>query len=253
MKPKTLLLALLALVLSTGGTATAAKLVGGKQVKDSSLTGADLKDRSVGVSDLARAVRGRTGAPGAPGPAGPAGPAGPTGPAGDTGAPGPDGTPGGRTKAQSDAAFLPKAGKAADADRLDGVDLDDFVSGPGRVAFEVLVRPNNGVEADLLDLGPVGKLRATCYPGGDSEIELFNSGNGNLQVKGTRTHSGVQDAMSVTLTPQTETDLFQEPTDTSAVVRLWRESSFATVVVAATGDSPCRFEAHVVSSTKIAD
>ncbi len=106
-------LAVLALFVALGGTATAAKLITGKQIKNGSLTGADVRNRSLSGADLrngtvglnkltakARATllrgapattAGKDGAQGAPGPAGPAGP---QGPKGDAGAPGPAGPAG---------------------------------------------------------------------------------------------------------------------------------------------------------------
>ncbi|MEV4423254.1 hypothetical protein AB0L40_25255 [Patulibacter sp. NPDC049589] len=102
------IIALLALFLALGGTATAAKLITGAQIKNSSVTGADLKNssvtgadvknRSLTASDLSAATvkslagkAGPTGATGAVGPAGPGGPAGPAGAAGAPGAQGPAG------------------------------------------------------------------------------------------------------------------------------------------------------------------
>ena len=99
-----LLIACLALSIALGGTAGAAVLVTGKQIKDGSvsgrditnrsLTGDDVRDRSLTPLDFAGSVlgpagpagpqgqAGDTGERGGPGPSGPAGPAGPTGPAG---------------------------------------------------------------------------------------------------------------------------------------------------------------------------
>ena len=92
--------ATLALVISLTGTATAATvtLITGRDVKDGSLTGADVRNHSVGLRDLsAQAVatlhgargdsgavgpQGAPGAVGAQGPAGSQGEAGPAGPAG---------------------------------------------------------------------------------------------------------------------------------------------------------------------------
>jgi hypothetical protein len=65
----------LGLLIATAGTATAARLITGKQIRDGSIT----------QRDLAKSVRAqltRAGAPGPKGETGPAGDAGPTGPAG---------------------------------------------------------------------------------------------------------------------------------------------------------------------------
>jgi hypothetical protein len=101
------LIVVAALVAATGGTATAAKLITGKDVKNGSLTGQDVKNKSLGMSDLSAKARsslrgqtGATGAAGLPGAAGAAGAkgetglTGPTGPKGDAGEPGKPGEQG---------------------------------------------------------------------------------------------------------------------------------------------------------------
>ncbi|WP_207792913.1 hypothetical protein [Nocardioides acrostichi] len=88
----------LAVLLAAGGGAAAGSLITGKQIKDGSLTGVDVKDHSLGVRDLSAKTKskltgpagadgadGVDGADGSQGPAGPAGPAGPQGPAGPSG------------------------------------------------------------------------------------------------------------------------------------------------------------------------
>jgi hypothetical protein len=83
-----LVVALLALFLGMAGVAPAAKkLVTGKDIKDGSITGADVKNKSLPLSKLAGRLP--TG-----GPRGAAGPAGPTGPKGDIGLQGEPGPPG---------------------------------------------------------------------------------------------------------------------------------------------------------------
>jgi hypothetical protein len=104
-----LVVAVVALVVALGGTATAAGVLitSGSQIKDGSITGADLKDRSIGPKDLAAATtrtlggsaasaggRGADGARGEQGPAGPGGPAGPAGAAAAAGAKGEKGEKG---------------------------------------------------------------------------------------------------------------------------------------------------------------
>jgi Collagen triple helix repeat (20 copies) len=99
--------AYLALFAALGGSAYAAVTVTGKNIKDGTVTGRDVKNRSLGTNKLsATAVssltgqrgpagpRGETGEPGPAGPTGPAGPKGETGPAGPQGAQGPAGPPG---------------------------------------------------------------------------------------------------------------------------------------------------------------
>ena len=93
--------ATLALLFALAGTASAAgiTLITGAQVKDGSLTGADLASHSIGLGKLStraagqlKGARGATGATGPAGPTGAAGPAGTAGAAGAAGAQGPAGT-----------------------------------------------------------------------------------------------------------------------------------------------------------------
>ena len=84
----------LALFVALGGTATAAVLVTGKNVKDGTLTGKDIKNNSVASADvkdrslLAKDFKPGQLVSGAPGPVGPAGAPGEPGAKGDTGAAG---------------------------------------------------------------------------------------------------------------------------------------------------------------------
>jgi len=78
------LIAVLALVVGMSGSATAAALITGKQIKDNSVTSKDIKDKSLTLKDFKAKERKKL--KGDPGPAGPAGPAGPPGAAGATGA-----------------------------------------------------------------------------------------------------------------------------------------------------------------------
>ena len=96
--------AYVALVAALGGTAYAAVSVSGKNIKDGTVTGRDVKDRSLALSELSPTAagalagpRGPAGSPGERGPAGPKGddgPAGARGPQGSTGPQGPSGISG---------------------------------------------------------------------------------------------------------------------------------------------------------------
>jgi hypothetical protein len=74
---------------------SAARLITGKQVRDSSLTTKDVKDRSLLKNDF-KPGQLPAGGSGAPGPTGPTGPSGPTGPAGPSGPKGETGLQGGQ-------------------------------------------------------------------------------------------------------------------------------------------------------------
>jgi hypothetical protein len=87
--------AYLALFAALGGSAYAAVTVTGANVKDGTITGKDVKNRSLGTNKLsATAVSSLTGKPGPAGPQGERGAVGPTGPAGTKGETGPAGPKG---------------------------------------------------------------------------------------------------------------------------------------------------------------
>lgn len=77
-----LIVALMALVMACAGTATAASLISGKQIKKNTVTSKQIKNRSLRTKDLhasaVRALKGRKGDPGGPGSVGPVGPVGPS-------------------------------------------------------------------------------------------------------------------------------------------------------------------------------
>lgn len=84
-----------ALLAAGAPVAVASGLITGDQILNSSITGKDLKDGSIGPSDLSRSARAALqGAPGKPGTAGPAGPQGEQGPKGEQGFGGPRGPAG---------------------------------------------------------------------------------------------------------------------------------------------------------------
>ena len=87
-----LVVALVALFVAFSGTATAALVMTGKNIKDGTITGKDVKNRALGTNKLSKsavtslkAERGPAGPQGAAGPQGPQGEAGVQGPKGDTG------------------------------------------------------------------------------------------------------------------------------------------------------------------------
>jgi hypothetical protein len=90
--------AYLALFAALGGSAYAAVTVTGQNIKDGTITGRDVKNRSLGTSKLSTAavssLAGERGPAGPQGERGERGPVGPAGPAGPQGAPGAAGLPG---------------------------------------------------------------------------------------------------------------------------------------------------------------
>jgi hypothetical protein len=97
----TLVVAMLALLVATAGPAIANHggrhgppgLVNALDVADGSLTGKDIKNKSLTPADFKGSVRGKTGARGATGAQGPQGPQGVQGPQGPQGSQGPPGAP----------------------------------------------------------------------------------------------------------------------------------------------------------------
>jgi hypothetical protein len=84
---KAIAVAVVALSIVGGGVAGAARLITGKQIKDGSITGWDIKNHSLKPVDFKGSVRGPRGREGAEGPRGAQGPQGiqgPQGPAGPT-------------------------------------------------------------------------------------------------------------------------------------------------------------------------
>ena len=80
-----------AVVLSLGGTATAASLVTSAQIKNGAVTSADIKNKTIKPGDLTPSLQKQINSGGKSGAQGPAGPAGPQGAKGETGAQGPQG------------------------------------------------------------------------------------------------------------------------------------------------------------------
>jgi hypothetical protein len=159
-----LVIAVIALIAATSGNAiadgvhaVAAKLgknsVTSREVKNGSLTLADFKSSERGKLKGADGATGATGARGATGATGPAGPAGPQGPAG---------TPNGYTKDEANAAFLARGDRAADADKLDGIDSSGFIQGAGGIGIGHLDLNPNTTDATLANLGTSAHLVASC-------------------------------------------------------------------------------------------
>ena len=99
--PPAMVVALLALFIATAGSALAGhggphqrNFVNALDVQDESLTGKDIKNKSLTQADFRGSVRGPRGARGARGPGGPGGPGGPSGPQGPPGGLGPQGPKG---------------------------------------------------------------------------------------------------------------------------------------------------------------
>jgi hypothetical protein len=93
-----------AVILSLGGTATAASVITSAQIKNNSVTTADIKNKTIKAGDLNPTLQKQLKAGGKTGPAGPAGPQGPQGAQGAQGAPGQQGAKGDTGTAGKDGA-----------------------------------------------------------------------------------------------------------------------------------------------------
>src|SRR4051812_18418638 len=143
---------LLALTIALGGTSYAAatlppRSVGTAQLKQNAVTSTKVKNGSLRRGEFARGES-RAGGGGPGGGAGPAGPQGATGLQGPKGDTGTVDTSNFYSKAASDSRFLGAAAKAADADKLDGLDSTAFLDQSGALTARI-----NGVAADSTDNG----------------------------------------------------------------------------------------------------
>jgi hypothetical protein len=138
--------AAVAFAIGATGSATAAKLVSGKDIRDGTITSKDLSKSLRAQLKLAGkpGPAGTPGTPGAAGSQGSAGPAGPAGPAGST-------APVMPTVLASDG-----PGSGLDADLLDGVDSANLVArsgstmtGPLRLATGTAVAPSLAFDGDV--------------------------------------------------------------------------------------------------------
>lgn len=142
----------------------AVTLITGGEVRDSSLTGKDVKDGSLGPSDLSRAARaalsGQVGPQGPQGATGPAGPAGPAGPIGAKGEQGPKGEPGAAGAAGVDGAKGATGATGATGPKGDtGLRGETGTAGP---------KGDTGAKGATGAQGPVG-------PKGDPAFQLWGS------------------------------------------------------------------------------
>ena len=156
-------IAVLALFVALGGTATAAGiLITGKQIKDGTVKGADIGNGSVATADVKNGsltgldVRDKSLTPAdfsgsVQGPAGPPGPQGVPGPKGDPGAVGPEGPPN------------PNAVFAQNADALDGIDSTQFLRHTPQTR-QILPTQPEGTPSLWLESGvPSGNARVPSH------------------------------------------------------------------------------------------
>ena len=159
----TTVVAYLALFAALGGSAYAATTITGKNIKDGTITGMDVKNRSLGTEKLSAAALGTlagernptgaqgpkgnpgpTGPPGNPGPTGPHGTPGPAGPQGPAGPAGPSGISGWEYRVSDGVVVPPAVGRDAQANCTDGKKaLGGGASSTGQVTFVVNSAPTD--------------------------------------------------------------------------------------------------------------
>jgi hypothetical protein len=167
-----MVIAILAVVVGMVGTATAAKMVSGKQIKDNSITGQDVKDASLSSADFKGDLTGPRGAQGDTGPAGPAGPQGPAGPAGQTGPAGPTG-PAGSASAYVHVTF---PGAALTLDQARSKNINRIIEGDDFICIDASVPVNNVIAAadynNPTEIASAQVIYATqgCPPGYDFQV-----------------------------------------------------------------------------------
>ena len=159
-------------------------------VRNGSLTGADIKNHSLDVSELSKGVLGHLrGAHGARGPQGPAGPKGdtgaqgPTGPQGPAGPQGPPGTP---------APLLHRLSgdfsgtNASVATSLDGVQFGPYsdggawggsvrYDGANGLSLEQITQLSYNVMYSAADAAPIGEAYLRIFLNGDSDDVIFDA------------------------------------------------------------------------------
>jgi hypothetical protein len=191
-------MATIALFVALGGSSYAAISITGKDVKDATLTGLDVKNRSLTGADVKNnSLTGADLKPSSVGgsdirpdavnsddvedgslladdfrrgqlPQGPKGDTGPQGPKGDTGT---VDTSNFYDKAQSDARFLAAGAKAADADRLDGLDSSEIVS--DSEYKQVAVRMQDGDEREIVRNGPLSIYARCATVGANDTLRIY--------------------------------------------------------------------------------
>jgi hypothetical protein len=186
------IMATIAVFVALGGSSYAALQVTGKDVKDATLTGADVRNRSLTGADVRN--NSLTGADLKPSSVGASDirpdavnsddvedgsllaadfhrgqlPPGPQGPKGD---PGTVDTSNFYDKAQSDARFLAAGAKAADADKLDGLDSTEIVT--DSEYKQVAVRMQAGDEREIVRNGPLSIYARCATVGANDTLRIY--------------------------------------------------------------------------------
>jgi hypothetical protein len=254
-----LVIAVVALIAATSGnaiadgvTAVAAKLgknsVTSREVKNGSLTLADFKAKE---RDKLKGTKGSDGSAGAKGATGATGPAGPTG---ATGPQGPAGTPDGYTKAEADGRFLATAGKAADSEKLDGIDSSGFVQGNGSTGFAHQTVAAGASQASFLSLGDIAHVELTCTGATSPNVTLV-ADQTNVQYTLTLLRNGASAAVAPGALATVGAGVTSNAagSDATLLVQVFRGGTLfsaadsATAQVSMVAGSPCSYTGQVLT------
>ncbi|HEY2354790.1 MAG TPA: hypothetical protein VGH79_07845 [Gaiellaceae bacterium] len=193
----------LALALTSGAWATNKYIITSpNQVKPNTLTGNDIKDRTIGIVDLAKGAKaqlqgkqgpqGDRGAVGPTGPSGPSGPSGPAGPKGDrgsvgaTGPSGPQGIPGPPAPPLQRLSGDFSGSNASVATTLDGVQFGPYTDGGswgGSVRYDgadgltlnQLTHLSYKVMYSAADAAKIGEAYLRIFLNGDNHDVIYDA------------------------------------------------------------------------------
>jgi hypothetical protein len=175
---------------------------------------------------------------------------------------GPAGTPDGYTKTEAGGRFLGAGAKAADADKLDGIDSPGFLQGNGAASYNFGFLADDTTSASFLTLPDIGHVSVTCTGATESlSFKVFNDSGQTIDQSYTIVPDGAGsntiDAGQIATGGSFDFNL--ATTDSQAIVQLSRRSGLgfstndvATVILTAvsnpTGHTDrCGFQGHVLS------
>jgi hypothetical protein len=232
-----MIVALVALCAVLGGSAVAAKKI--VRAPKNSVNSAAVINNSLRLKDFKKSERAKL-----------------KGAKGDTGL---AGTPDGFTKAEADGRFLGGTAKAADADKLDGVDASGYTQGGGsqQSGFRILADGTN--VSDLVALPGIGSIGVHC--GSSMSLDLAISSdvsdavqweendNGTLSSHTSVAGSGVSFLLGST-SHQITAQFHRSHAPSIAVIEQDNVTLIMSIFRGASGDnaSDCRVHAQVVDS-----
>jgi hypothetical protein len=221
-----MIVALLALTVALGGTAVAAVVINGKNIKNGTVTGKKLKNNTVTGKKVKESSLGRVPLANRANSA---------------------------TSATSatNAASAATAATAANADKLGGLAPGAFVQGTGKSVSGSVSTGTSTTNQTILEIAGIGRVQADCAANGlDATLEFVNASGGTLNVIG---HSidtpGNASIVSPNVPglPNGNTTLIQDRTVGQSTVQAWNTNTgkSATIVVS---NIFCLFNASATSN-----